>query len=86
MPAVDEIAVAGSGQGGLISLYSAALDDRLKGALVAGYFDRREKPYDEPEDRIVWKRLLHFGDAEIAGMIAPRDLVTAGGLEELACE
>jgi dienelactone hydrolase len=81
LPAVDSahIGVAGSGQGGLIALYAAALDDRLSATLVSRYFDHREKLYDEPEDRIVWSLLKHFGDAEIASLIAPRDLVIAGG-------
>ncbi|HWB97389.1 MAG TPA: dienelactone hydrolase family protein [Bryobacteraceae bacterium] len=73
------IGVAGSGQGGLTALYAAALDTRLQAALVANYFDRRERAFDEPEDRIVWKHLKRFGDAEIAGMIAPRALVIDRG-------
>lgn len=81
LPGVDaqRIAVAGSGQGGLIALYSAALDERLKTALVSHYFDRREKLYEEPEDRIVWRLLIHFGDAEIASMASPRELLIEGG-------
>ena len=75
----ERIGVAGSGQGGLTALYSAALDTRLKAALVANYFDRRERAFEEPEDRILWKHLQHFGDAEIAAAIAPRALVIDRG-------
>jgi len=75
----DRIGVVGSGQGGLTALYAAALDTRLKAALVAHYFDRRERAYEEPEDRIVWKHLERFGDAEVAAMIAPRALVVDRG-------
>ncbi len=88
LPLVDSarIAVAGADQGGLIALYAAALDDRLDAALVSRYFDRREKLYDEPEDRIVWNLLRRFGDAEIASLIAPRDLLIAGGGPGAAAE
>jgi len=79
IPAVDRrhIGVAGEGQGGLLALYAAALDTRLELAIVAKYLDRREPPYDEPEDRMLWGLLTRFGDHEIASMIAPRKLVTS---------
>jgi dienelactone hydrolase len=69
------IAAAGVGQGGLTALYAAVLDERIASALVSGYFDSRERAYDEPEDRMVWSQLLHFGDAEFASLIAPRKLI-----------
>ena len=75
----ERIGVVGSGQGGLTAMYAAALDPRLKAALVAHYFDARESAYEEPEDRILWKHLERFGDAEIAAMIAPRALVIDRG-------
>jgi dienelactone hydrolase len=68
-------AVAGYGEGGLIAFYSAALDPRIQGALVSGYFQPREALWSEPIYRDVWGLLTEFGDAEIAGMIAPRALV-----------
>jgi len=81
LPRVDagRIGVAGSGQGGLTALYAAALDTRLKAALVARYFDRRDRAFEEPEDRILWKQMERFGDAEIAAAIAPRALVIDRG-------
>lgn len=69
------VAVAGYGEGGLISLYSAAIDTRINGVLVSGYFQEREKLWGEPIYRNVWSLLKEFGDAEIAGLIAPRLLV-----------
>lgn len=75
----ERIGVAGSGQGGLTALHAAALDTRLKAALVANYFDKRDRAFDEPEDRILWKHLERFGDAEIAALIAPRALVIDRG-------
>lgn len=81
LPKVDpeRIGIAGSGQGGLTALYAAALDTRLKASLVANYFDQRERAFDEPEDRILWKHLERFGDAEIAAASAPRALVIDRG-------
>jgi dienelactone hydrolase len=88
LPGVDpeRIGVAGSGQGGLTALHAAALDPRLKAALIAHYFDARNRAYEEPGDRILWKHLERFGDAEIAGMIAPRAVVIDRGGEEVERE
>jgi dienelactone hydrolase len=69
------IAVAGYGEGGLLALYSAAIDERIAATLVSGYFQSRQKLWQEPIYRDVWGLLREFGDAEIAGMIAPRTLV-----------
>ncbi len=68
------IAVVGVSEGGLLALYSAALDTRIKGAVVAGYFDQRDKVWQEPIYRNVWGLLREFSDADIASMIAPRFL------------
>ncbi len=69
------IAVVGAGDGGLLALYSAALDPRIDATLVSGYFQPREGVWKEPIDRNVWRLLNEFGDAELAGMIAPRPLI-----------
>ncbi len=69
------IGVAGIGEGGLVAFYSAALDPRIDGALVSGYFQPREKLWEEPIYRNVWGLLREFGDREIASLIAPRGLV-----------
>lgn len=79
------IGVAGVGEGGLIALYSAALDQRIQSTLVSGYFQQREGVWAEPIYRNVWSLLTEFGDAEIAGMIAPRALtIEASGVTEIA--
>ena len=69
------IGIAGYGEGGLIALYSAALDSRVQATLVSGYFGPRERLWEEPIYRNVFRLLERFGDAEIASMIAPRLLV-----------
>jgi len=69
------LGVAGYGEGGLIALYSAALDPRIQATLVSGYFEQREGLWKEPIYRDVWGLLREFGDAEIASLIAPRGLI-----------
>ncbi len=69
------VGVVGYGEGGLIAFHAAAVDTRIAGALVSGYFTDRTRVWDEPIDRNVWSRLERFGDAEIASLILPRHLV-----------
>src|SRR5579859_5075784 len=69
------IGVAGYGEGGLIALYSAALDPRVEATLVSGYFQVRTELWKEPIYRDLWGLLREFGDAELASLIAPRALV-----------
>jgi dienelactone hydrolase len=70
-----KIGVAGYGEGGLLAFYAAAVDPRLDACLVSGYFDSRQRTWQEPLYRNVWGLLREFGDAEIATLIAPRGLV-----------
>jgi len=69
------VGVFGYGEGGLLALYSAALDLRIRAVGVSGYFEPRERVWKEPIYRDVWGLLREFGDAEIAGLVAPRGLV-----------
>jgi dienelactone hydrolase len=69
------IAIAGYGEGGLVALYSAAIDPRIQAVLVSGYFQSRRDLWKEPIYRDVWSLLTDFGDAEIAGLIAPRAVI-----------
>jgi cephalosporin-C deacetylase-like acetyl esterase len=62
----------GYGEGGLLALYSAALDQRIDTTVVAGYFGARERLAEEPIYRNVWTLLRDFGDAELAQLIFPR--------------
>ncbi|MEK6258313.1 MAG: hypothetical protein AABP62_06800 [Planctomycetota bacterium] len=68
------IAVMGVSEGGLLALYSAAIDTRIDGAVVSGYLNQREGVWQEPIYRNVWGLLKEFGDAEIASMVQPRNL------------
>ena len=68
------IAVMGYGEGGLLAFYSAAAETRIEATCVSGYFQARESVWQEPLYRNVWSLLEMFGDAELAGLIAPRTL------------
>jgi dienelactone hydrolase len=69
------IGVMGYGEGGLLALYSGAIDTRIDATAVSGYFQPREEVWKEPIYRDVWGLVREFGDAELASLIAPRSLV-----------
>jgi len=70
----ERIGIVGIGQGGMTALHSAAVDRRISAAVVVDYFQVREWCWKEPVDRRLSRRLLEFGDAELAAIIAPRPL------------
>ncbi|MBL8228140.1 MAG: hypothetical protein JNL98_06670 [Bryobacterales bacterium] len=69
------VLVAGYGEGGLIAMHAAALDERIERVLVSGYFGPRRMLWKEPVYRDVWGLLPDFDDASIASLIAPRMLI-----------
>jgi cephalosporin-C deacetylase-like acetyl esterase len=66
--------IAGVGEGGMIALHAAAIDERIDAVYSAGYFAPREDVWAEPIYSNVFGLLRDFGDAEIASLIAPRPL------------
>ena len=77
------VGVTGYGEGGLLALYAAAVDTRIDVTLVSGYFGSRQEVWSEPIYRNVWGLLEEFGDAELATLIAPRDLLVEYSQEPL---
>lgn len=69
------IAVHGYGEGGLIALQAAAIDPRIQEVELHGCFGNRQRGWEQPIDRNVFGLLEQFGDAELATLIAPRQLV-----------
>ena len=69
------VGIVGWGEGGLVALYSAAADTRIDATCVSGYFDSRQKIWQEPLDRNIFGLLEQFGDAELASLIVPRALI-----------
>lgn len=70
-----KIAIAGYGEGGHTAFLAAAIDERIDVALVSGYFAPREAVWSEPIYRNVWSRVKRFGDAEVASLVLPRQLI-----------
>jgi dienelactone hydrolase len=68
------VGVIGYGDGGMLALYAAALDERIKACEVAAYFAPREGMAGEPIDCNVWGRVKEFGDAELALLVTPHEL------------
>jgi dienelactone hydrolase len=69
------VGVFGYGEGGLLGLLSAALDERIQSTQVNGYFAQRERLWQEPIYRNVWGYLREFGDAEVGRLLYRRDLI-----------
>ena len=69
------VGVIGYGEGGLIAVMAAALDERIKSVMVSGYFGRTGELWEEPIYRNVWSYLREFGDDGVARLIQPRRLV-----------
>lgn len=67
--------VIGYGEGGLLSLYAAAIDNRIDTVCVSGAFGPREDCWKEPLDRNVFGLLREFGAAELAIMVQPRNVM-----------
>jgi hypothetical protein len=72
---ITYVGVAGYGEGRLLAFYAAAVDPRRHACLVSGYFESRQRTWQEPIYRNVWGLLREFGDAEVTTLIAPRGLV-----------
>ncbi len=79
---VDEnrIGMTGLSYGGYFTLHTAAADTRIKSAYAAGFFNDRSTvsfadwSYNDAAYR--------FHDAEVAGLVAPRNLIIAVGKED----
>jgi cephalosporin-C deacetylase-like acetyl esterase len=69
------IHIYGRGEGGLVALYSAALDERISRTVVSGCFGPMETLWQQPIYRNVWGLLREFGGAEVARLILPRRLL-----------
>ena len=70
-----KLGLIGHAEGGMLAQYTAALETRVDATMVSGHFGPRELLWEEPIYRNVWSLLNTFGDAEIAAMIAPRQLI-----------
>jgi dienelactone hydrolase len=90
-PEIDtaRVAMVGLSYGGFYTLYTTALDDRIRVAVVAAYFNDRQAVLDssEPFGRSDWRfqnSLSVFHDTTMAALICPRSLqIQAGDHDQL---
>lgn len=73
------LGIIGWGEGGRLALFAAALDPRFHSACSSGYFGPREALWEEPADHNLFGFLRRFGDAELAALTAPRNLLLEHG-------
>src|SRR5262245_8377104 len=66
------VGVYGYGEGGLIALYSGALDPRIRATVASGVaYGSRERVWEEPIDRSVWSSLPEFRDENLRKLFGP---------------
>ncbi len=68
------IGVFGYGEGGMLALHSAALDERISSTVVSGYLGRCEGMWQEPIYRNLSGIASEFGTAQLALLVMPRRL------------
>lgn len=95
LPEVDphRIGMYGLSKGGHYTLYAAALDTRIRAAVVSGWFNHRTRKllapktgpgmfwitYPNRDEYYLRDLLTRFGDAELGWLIAPRALMIENG-------
>ncbi len=88
-PDVDpqRIAMVGLSYGGFYTLYTTALEPRIRVAVVAAYFNDREAILDksEPHGFLDWRfpdSLTLWRDPSVAALVAPRPLLIEAGNQD----
>jgi dienelactone hydrolase len=66
------LGICGIGEGGMLALYSAALDERVAVVASAGDFGPRDDLWKFPIYRNVWRVLREFGNGSLLRLLAPR--------------
>ncbi len=83
----ERIAMVGHSYGGFYTLYAAALDPRIRVAVVSAYFNDREQVLDssEPGGFLDWRypdSLTLWRDPAVAALVAPRPLLIEAGTQD----
>lgn len=68
------VGIHGHGEGGMLALFAAAIDERIPKITVSGYSGPDADLWQEPAERNVFGLLKQFDLASLKKMIAPRDL------------
>ena len=83
----ERVAMMGHSYGGFYTLYTTALDPRIRVAVVAAYFNDREAVLDssEPTGFLDWRfpdSLTLWRDPSVAALVAPRPLLIEAGSQD----
>ncbi len=73
-----KVELRGTGEGGLVAMMAAALDDRFSRVTITGAFEPRERVWSQPIYRSIWGQLRSHGDAEIVSLIRAEKIVIQG--------
>jgi dienelactone hydrolase len=71
------VSILGTGEGGLISLYAMALDDRIENAFLDRSFRTKLNLDQEPIDRNIWGIHLGYSDVELLNLTLSREVMIA---------
>jgi len=87
-PLVDpsRIGMVGLSYGGTVTLFTAAIDDRVAVAVVSGYFsswrESHKMPWNMCGSQIVHGMLGHLEHEDLGALMAPRPLMIESGTED----
>lgn len=77
---VSTLGMVGLSYGGFFTLYTAAIDTRIKSAISCSFFCNRDQ---KPERDWLWTgSAFKFNDAEVAALVYPRNIHIAMGNED----
>ena len=71
----DLVGVHGHGEGGMLTLFAGAIDERIPKVIVSGYSGPGGDLWQEPAERNVFGLLKQYDRSSLEKMIAPRELV-----------
>lgn len=88
-PLVDpgRIGAAGLSYGGTMTLFLAAVDQRVAAAVVSGYFsswaESHKMPWNMCGSQVLFGMLGHLEHVDLGALVAPRALLVESGTEDL---
>src|SRR5579871_2688500 len=71
----SSVGVFGFGEGGLLALYAAAFDPRIRASVVSGYRGPHVSSWQEPIYRNLFGIAREWGTAQLALLVMPRHLI-----------
>jgi dienelactone hydrolase len=83
----DRIGMVGISYGGTVTLFTAALDQRVAAAVVSGYFsswsESHKMPWNMCGSQVLFGMLGRLEHEDLGALVAPRPLLIETGIEDL---